>query len=124
MKKGTSLFWSICFLVLLAVSCSPLPLTAVVATPGCDKGFSRLSLGQTITVVEANHPNRVRSVPHVSNGNVTGQISSGMTATVVDGPVCADGLVFWKIKSKKIPGGIGWTAEGDGKTHWLEQIHP
>jgi hypothetical protein len=128
MKKGFSLVWSICILVALAVSCSsqtmPTPTRVLVATPNCDRGFSHLSIGETITVVGVVHPNRVRSTPHVVNDNVIGQISSGMTGKIVDGPVCADGLVFWKIEDKFVPTGAGWTAEGDGTTHWLEQYQP
>ena len=128
MKKGFPLLWSICILVVLAVACSSqamsTPTRQAVATPNCDQGFSHLSIGETITVVQAGHPNRVRATPHVANDNVIGQISSGMTGKIVDGPVCADGLVFWKIESKSVPGGIGWTAEGDGTNHWLEQYQP
>jgi hypothetical protein len=39
---------------------------------------------------------------------------------VVEGPVCADELVFWRVENSTIPGGTGWTAEGDGKEYWLE----
>ena len=128
MKKGFFIVWSIGILVALAVSCSsqtmPTPTRVSVATPNCDRGFSHLSIGETITVVEVGHPNRVRSTPHVANDNVIGQISAGMTGKIVDGPVCADGLVFWQIESKVVPGGTGWTAEGDGTTHWLEQYQP
>jgi len=31
----------------------------------------------------------------------------------------ADELIFWKVESKSIPGGVGWTAEGDGKDYYL-----
>lgn len=43
---------------------------------------------------------------------------------ILEGPICADGLVFWKIESESIPGGIGWTAEGDGKEYYLEPYRP
>lgn len=43
---------------------------------------------------------------------------------ILEGPICADGLVFWKIESESIPGGIGWTAEGDGKEYYLEPYQP
>ena len=138
MKKRPLLSWSICILVALVASCgsqptvsqanssqpSPTPMPTLEATPNCDKGFSRLAIGETITVIEAGHPNRVRSTPHIAMDNVIGQISSGMTGKIVDGPVCLDGLVFWKIESQSVPGGFGWTAEGDGTNHWLEQYQP
>ena len=128
MKKGASLLWSICILVALAVSCTslgkPTLLHALVATPNCDKGFSHLSIGEIISVVDVTIPNRVRSTPHVANGNIIGLISSGMHAKIVDGPVCADGLVFWKIEGTSVPTGTGWTAEGNGTIHWLVQYQP
>jgi hypothetical protein len=128
MNKGSSLLWSIVLLVVLAVSCgSPAKTTPTpesMATPNCDQGFSQLSIGQTITVVQVGHPNRVRSTPHVANDNVIGTISSGMSAKIVDGPVCLDGLVFWKIEGSSVPTGSGWSAEGDGKTHWLAPYLP
>jgi len=128
MNKGSSLLCSICLLVALVVSCSgpagPSPAPTSEATPNCDKGFSHLSIGQSITVVEVGHPNRVRATPHVANDNIIGQISHGMYAKIVDGPVCLDGLVFWKIEGSSVPTGIGWSAEGDGTTHWLAPYQP
>jgi len=130
MKKRVSLLWSICILVALVVACSspaaptPTPTPEAMSTPNCDQGFSRLSIGATVTVVEVGHNNRVRSTPLVANDNVIGELAHGQLATIVDGPVCKSGLVFWKLKSASIPGGTGWSAEGDGTTHWLEQSQP
>jgi hypothetical protein len=31
-----------------------------------------------------------------------------------------DNLVFWKVENANIPGGAGWTAEGDLHDYWLE----
>ena len=128
MNKGFSLLWTICILAVLIVSCSgqsnPTPMHAKIATPNCDHGFSHLSIGQTITVVQVDQPNRVRSTPHVADDNIIGIIPSGQYAMIVDGPVCADGLVFWKIVSKSNPDASGWSAEGDGTTHWLAPYQP
>jgi hypothetical protein len=43
---------------------------------------------------------------------------------VIEGPVCADGLIFWKVENNSIPDGTGWTAEGDGAEYWLEPYVP
>jgi hypothetical protein len=94
------------------------------ATPGWDKGFSRLSIGHTITMIEVGHPNRARSTPHVGNDNIICEISNGQITKIVDGPVCLDGLIFWKIQGSSIPTGIGCSADGDGTTHLLEQSQP
>jgi hypothetical protein len=43
---------------------------------------------------------------------------------VIKGPICADGLIFWKLENDSIPSGVGWTAEGDGQEYWLEPYTP
>jgi hypothetical protein len=78
------------------------------------EGFARM-----IDVV----PNRVRSAPQKGD-NLVGKLNPGDVVKVLEGPVCADGLVFWRVESDSIPGGSGWTAEGDGKnTGWSRLIH-
>lgn len=69
--------------------------------------------------VAPGEPNRVRSGPGKS-AEVIGQLYPGTASLAVEGPVCADGLVFWRVENSTIPGGSGWTAEGDGKEYWLE----
>lgn len=68
-------------------------------------------------------PNRVRSVPQKGD-NLIGKLNPGDVVKVLEGPVCADGLVFWRVESDSIPGGSGWTAEGDGQEYWLEPANP
>jgi hypothetical protein len=29
---------------------------------------------------------------------------------------------IWRVEKFTIPGGSGWTAEGDGKEYWLEPL--
>jgi hypothetical protein len=65
----------------------------------------------------------VRSAPQKGD-NIIGSLAPGSVVKVLEGPVCADGLVFWKVESEAIPGGAGWTAEGDGSAHWLEPFMP
>ena len=69
--------------------------------------------------VAPGDPNRVRSGPSKS-AEVIGQLYPGTASLVVEGPVCADGLVYWRVENATIPGGSGWTAEGDGVEYWLE----
>jgi dipeptidyl aminopeptidase/acylaminoacyl peptidase len=92
-----------------------------ISTSHCAMEWSRLRPGiQAVVVGGPNDPpNRVRSAPSTS-AEVIAQIYPGHGVRVLEGPVCADGLVYWKVESDAIPGGMGWTAEGDGKEYWLE----
>ncbi len=87
--------------------------------------FTRLVpwMQAVVTGAPGDPPNRVRSGPGISNA-VIAQIYPQTLVKVVEGPVCADGLVFWKVENAKIPGGSGWTAEGDGIQYWLEPFKP
>lgn len=71
--------------------------------------------------VAPGDPNRVRSAPS-KTADIIGQLYPETVAFVIDGPVCADGLVYWKVEHSTITGGAGWTAEGDGKEYWLEPM--
>ncbi|HSK65365.1 MAG TPA: SH3 domain-containing protein, partial [Anaerolineales bacterium] len=64
-------------------------------------------------------PNRVREAPDTS-AKIIQQLYPGEIAGVLEGPVCENGLVFWKVENKSIPGGVGWMAEGDGTEYFLE----
>lgn len=97
---------------------SPTPL------PDCTSGWTRLTTGSLAQVSTTSAtPNRVRAGP--SRGNdIIGQLPPGAVVNVLEGPVCADGLVFWKVESDLIPGGAGWTAEGDGTEYYLVPYQP
>lgn len=84
----------------------------------CAGKYTHLLPGVWAQVTTSN-PNRVHSAPSIS-AEVVGQLFAGTVSFVAEGPVCADGLVFWRVENATIPGGSGWTAEGDGKEYWLE----
>jgi hypothetical protein len=94
--------------------------------PDCTSGWTRLATGGQAKVSEDNPtPNRVRAGP--SRGNdIIAQLPPGTVVEVLEGPVCAEGLVFWKVDSDLIPGGVGWTAEGTGQgvDYYLEPYAP
>ena len=96
-------------------------ITATTAS-ACGAGWTRLHVGN-YAVVSPGNPNRVRSEPRKGD-NVISVLTPGAIVKLVEGPVCADGLVFWKVSNASIPGGSGWTAEGDGKEYWLEPYTP
>lgn len=107
--------------VLPEVTAPPPPPFAPTPTAArCDGGWSRLQVGVE-AVVLPGAPNRVRSEPK-KGGNLISKLYPGDRFTIISGPECADGLVFWLVSSPSIPGGYGWTAEGDGKEYWLEPV--
>jgi hypothetical protein len=102
-----------------------LPPRPYIELPDCSSGWTRLVAGGQARVMGAKNdpPNRVRSEP-AQGENIIGEISPGRIVRVTEGPVCVDGLVYWKVYNAVIPGGSGWTAEGDGTEYWLEPYLP
>ena len=105
---------------------SPAMTPRILQHPDCTSGWTRLKAGAEAKVSEDNPtPDRVRAGP--SRGNdVIAQLPPGTVVNVLEGPVCADGLVFWKVESELIPSGVGWTAEGTGQgaEYYLEPYAP
>ena len=101
-------------------SSSATPTSA--ATPiDCTQGWTRLGIGTVAKVAGAENdpPNRVRSEP-VNGNNIIAQIFPGEIVKVIEGPVCTEDLVFWKVEYGGTSGGVGWTAEGDRSGYWLD----
>jgi len=61
---------------------------------------------------------RVRTRP-TTNTDVAGVLQPGERIQLTDGPICADGYWWWKMKSEAQPDLQGWVAGGDGTTDWL-----
>jgi hypothetical protein len=94
-------------------------LALASSLPECGIGWSRLQVGKFTSVSASNPvPNRVREAPSGSATVIAG-LPVGSVFKIIDGPVCSSGYVFWKVESEFIPGGIGWTAEGDGEDYYL-----
>jgi hypothetical protein len=49
---------------------------------------------------------------------LTGEIQPGQAMRILEGPECADGWVWWRVRTFD-PELTGWTAEGDTETYWL-----
>jgi hypothetical protein len=61
--------------------------------------------------------NNVRSSPGLG-ANVLGLLQPGKGVQILEGPLCVEGYVWWKVRL--LPNGItGWTAEGKGDVYWL-----
>jgi hypothetical protein len=46
------------------------------------------------------------------------KLPPGTVIQVIDGPECADGIIYWKVVgvNKNVE---GWTGEGDEESYWL-----
>lgn len=95
------------------VSVVELPVNTGTTCPGAPA--TRLAVGQAGRVTPGP-ANNFRSQPSLS-AELIGKIPGGASFTILEGPVCADGLTYWKVN---YDGQIGWTAEGKGSTYWLE----
>jgi serine/threonine protein kinase len=91
---------------------TPLP---PVENGSCSSGLpSRLVVGQQARVSPGGTPNRVRDVP---GGTYLGQIPVEGVFTVLEGPVCASGITWWRVNYNGL---VGWTAESEGSEYYLE----
>lgn len=99
------------------------PALSTSETADCAADWSQLSPDiYAVVAGEANDlPNRVREAPN-TGAEIIYQIYPGTIVRVLEGPVCTNGLVFWKVENENIPGGNGWTAEGDLKDYFLEPV--
>lgn len=77
----------------------------------------RLVVGQIARVVSAN-PSRVRDTASLS-GQQIGQADGLDMLTVLDGPVCTDGINWWLVRFGDTE---GWTAEGLDGEYFLELV--
>ncbi len=110
-------------LVALVVILLPAVHFSLAQTATCpDAPPSRLAVGMRATVtppqpgIDAT-PVRVRDAAGKS-GNVIAQLHGGDQMTIIGGPTCADGYVWWQIKSD---GGVtGWVAEGTSTQYFID----
>ena len=63
-------------------------------------------------------PNNVRAEPAIG-ARWLGRIPAGATFQVINGPVCANGILWWQANYNGL---IGWTGEGRTGTYWLEYV--
>jgi hypothetical protein len=79
---------------------------------------SRLRVGGRGRVVDGLGANRLRSHPSTT-GRLLDEIPPGGTFAVLNGPQCGEGLAWWQVEYRGL---VGWTAEGEGSTYWLEPV--
>ena len=73
--------------------------------------------GRAVVSPDPPVPNRVRAEPN-QRANILGEVQPGQGMTIIEGPVCTDGWIWWKVQTDHT-NLIGWTAEGDGDSYWL-----
>ena len=55
------------------------------------------------------------------DAQLLGSIPGGTGFSVIEGPVCTDGLNWWYVKTDEI---TGWTVEGSDTEYWIEPLSP
>jgi WD40 repeat protein len=81
---------------------------------------SRLTTQMQARVVPGGAPNNVRVEPRTDAG-LAGEIAPNGVFTIIAGPQCANGFVWWQVD---FDGLVGWTAEGRDGEYWLEPLPP
>lgn len=105
---------------------TPAPPVTIVATGPC-AGLVAPRLAKDMKAHVSLTPlrNIVRSGPGRTTEEL-GRIDPGTLVTVLEGPQCADGVVWWKVHvdSGAHSGLEGWTGEGDSTDYWLVPGEP
>ncbi len=92
----------------------------VLWQPCPDAPTSRLKIGDLAYVTKNPPlPNRVRKEPN-RDAEIIGLINPAGSMEILEGPACANGWVWWKVKNADLN---GWTAEGDKETYWLIPLY-
>jgi hypothetical protein len=91
--------------------------TDVETNPGDCAGTlaPRLTVGNQARITPGA-PNKIRSAPTLA-GTQIGSIPGESIFSVVGGPQCADGFLWWQVIYQGV---TGWTANGDGTEYWVE----
>ncbi|MEP7286051.1 MAG: Ig-like domain-containing protein [Chloroflexota bacterium] len=96
-----------------------LPPVAAFSCPGAPA--TRLSVGMSAMVTPDDPtPLRIRSAAGLT-GAVLTQLKPGIQLDIIGGPTCADGFVWWNIRTKD--GSItGWAAEGTPASYFIGPV--
>lgn len=87
----------------------------------CEDGPpSRLEVGDLAVVEGTSFALRLRGEPGLE-GTLGGEIEPGDVLDIINGPACADALVWWEVQSLS-SGNAGWAAEGNAYGNWLVKV--
>jgi hypothetical protein len=97
------------------------PFVGLVAETCPDALLSSLLVGDTVqlTIGTDLKANNLRSQPGLK-GSKVGELDLTQTAVVLEGPRCADQIVWWRVRTSA--GLEGWTAEGQGESRFLSPL--
>ncbi|MEO0563323.1 MAG: SH3 domain-containing protein, partial [Chloroflexota bacterium] len=103
-------------LLLLLMVLPLLPIVIITAQDDtCPADFeSWLAVG-VLARVTPGDPNTVREGPTTAAARL-GSIPGEGVFTVLDGPACADGFVWWQVDHDGL---VGWTVEGTPSEYWI-----
>ena len=92
-----------------------------VKTDFCSSAF--LKPGDCVFKSYGNGRLRIRTSPDISsNINIIANLEEGTRMTILSGPYCKNGLVFWRVQTEA--GVIGYVAEGNQSERWLVLTTP
>jgi tetratricopeptide (TPR) repeat protein len=77
---------------------------------------TRLFIGATGRVLNGLGANNLRAEPD-THSEILMMIPEAGQFIVVDGPVCTNDIAWWQVEYGEI---VGWTAESDNMTYWVE----
>lgn len=81
-----------------------------------------MALGDLGRVSEDDpRPLRVRSLPNLQ-GEILAEVNPGTQFTVLDGPICADGYIWWNVQTQGEAELNGWVAEGTFDNYFVEVL--
>lgn len=83
-----------------------------------------MQVGDMGRVTETDpRPLRIRSLPNLQ-GEILTELVPGKTFKIADGPICADGYIWWQIETisdvAAENGIVGWAAEGTTENYFME----
>lgn len=105
------------FLEILAPETDATSTAGPTAQPSDCALEPRLVIGREGQVI-TDTPSRLRSTPSTDGAQV-GQLQPRTVVSILDGPVCANGIQWWEVSVGELS---GWTAEGLDGEYFLELV--
>src|SRR5260221_7160664 len=118
LQKSKWMRWLlILFIALATIS----PMSSSAAQEDCKKALSpRMAVGQPGQVLHVDgRPLNIRDSGTLS-AHAVGKIPEGTPFNVLAGPLCADSINWWRLRTATL---AGWAAEGDGDQYFIGPLN-